>query len=416
MAAKRADRFWSAVGAGGTEHLVLSSWVGLAGDDMPLLRRFLHRASGRATTWPCRRMADGCVREVRRFPDGGFRALCGDRDHGCDPDCLDGEQIQLWKLDISKIWQEVCDALSLVASAQSQVDGRHEARWTHADKASSTAVYLALTHDAASADAAVSGHVGVHKEPIVLMVPSHVGWDRRLVDRAAGRGVMIEVLADLLWRRDRAFAPARLLGEGEVPATRAMTRTGGRVALVQRRGRPMLLLEFGGSSCEISATRSARMLMELLVHRGEDFEYRHLVAEFLAGSSDAADAPVLDDELEPEGGLGPTMSADDMARVRGQVEVLRQQLPKVDDAGRDRILNEIQRTEAFLKKNLGIHDRPRLMSDPGEKDSRRVRTALDRLIADIRQEHASLAAHLNASIKRRNGVRYVPKPDVEWSE
>lgn len=230
------------------------------------------------------------------------------------------------------------------------------------------------------------------------------------------RGVTVEALAELLWRQDRALAPVRLLGEAPAAPSRAATRSGGVVHLVQRRGGEMLRMEFGATPVEVKATGAARLLRELLLHPNTDFDYPDLVARFLAAPGDAVDAPSADEDLEPEGALGRTMSPEDVARIRQQVGKLKEQLAKAKRPARDRIAGEIERTEAFLAKDLDHRGRPRQMSDPGEKASKRVRAGLDRLIGKIDEKHRSLATHLKASIERRNGVRYAPKPHVEWSE
>ncbi len=414
MASKRADRLWAAVGEGGKSRLVWTTWATLAGDDLPVLRRFLDRSPGRASTWPCRRVGDGCVRVIRRT-EAGFRAVCGDREHGCESEQVMEQQLVLWRLNFNKLWLEVCEALGLLAAPAGADEHPPPARWAHVDKAASTPVHFSVTHDRDTAEAVFKELVGEHKEDVVLLVPSFAGWNPALVDRARGRGVRVEALTDLVWREGQSLAAARLLGEAGAPVSRAATRSGAVVRRVQLKRNVVLRLEYAGESTDIKGNRAADLLKHLLLHPGAEFDYGELVARFLAVPSDLTGTE-NEEGLDRERGLGPTMSTDDLVRLRQDVRRLKDRLAELSGRERERVLAEIAKTEAFLAKDLDVHLRPRRMSEPTEKDSKRVRAALSRLINEVRQNHPALASHLDTSIQRRGGVQYAPQPPVEWSE
>ena len=107
-----------------------------------------------------------------------------------------------------------------------------------------------------------------------------------------------------------------------------------------------------------------------------------------------------------------------IADYKSRLEAIETELLKAeknDDMGTTELLRSERK---FIQDQLlaarGLHGRKRSLQDPLKVNRDRVRSAINRALDRVREQHSDLADHLEASLFRGTAWSYRPRPPVEW--
>jgi pimeloyl-ACP methyl ester carboxylesterase len=165
-------------------------------------------------------------------------------------------------------------------------------------------------------------------------------------------------------------------------------------------------IRYAGQSAHVAQSKGMADLAVLLANPGSDVRALDLMTHFSAEEvGDPSNDAVLDERARAE--------------LAERIAMLDAELDKAEsdaDLGRVALLRrERDFIVAELERNVAAIRRARRFTGPAERARKAVSARIRAAIDKIREVHAPLAAHLDASLQTGLSCRYSPDPPRSWS-
>jgi hypothetical protein len=282
-------------------------------------------------------------------------------------------------------------------------------------------VYLTLPQCPEDLRQAASRLVATNPARFLLLAPTEEQRDLTTRELLVNRRARFATLKALVLTDDAGnFSGAR--SPAEVFAGLEPGPAEGEANLFKRSGK-VWKIRYEGTEISLPHLKGLGFLGALLREPGREFHVPELIAaagEAPAPTPGLASARKLGVELSADGldAAGEKLDPKAKADYNNRLQEIDQELEQAD-ANRDLAAAEKLREERqFLVDELlsasGLRGRSRQLDDPVKRDRDRVRNVINRALGKIREQHPTLADHLDGAIRRGKHWSYHPEPPVPW--
>lgn len=282
----------------------------------------------------------------------------------------------------------------LVAIGQKSVDG-----WGTAD------VFLSLPNedDAAVRSTCLRLKGTTVSRLVVLVTPTGVALSpegRRVVDST---GVILASLSDSARKGILALNWSVVVGSPDVGRARTYPKE---TRVFQCQGSSWLVV-YDGTSATVDDLLGMRYIQHLLGHPGKTFTATEL--HTAVSHSTAIRIVESTDDVE-------RLSAEDLVAYRGQITALDRKIAAARGRGDDAAVVKMQEQRSLLVEEVRrSRGRPASESPERKKPRQSVSKAVDRALKKIRERHAGLGRHLDATLKLGSTIVYQESPNSRWT-
>lgn len=188
---KTLTRFWRSLEDLPGFLAIPAVWESQCGEEVAVLRPHLKPTDIRAGHYPCPRLRPGsCPRNIVQLDDGGYLAVCGDREERCEPVALSPEDVYFQALDIRGFSRMIA---AVVGVRWQEPVLRGDRTWgiglSDRRETRSQPVFLILLPDAQRLAAAVMNLLLSVSGAFVIVAPTHRHRSVEMQELLATRGV-----------------------------------------------------------------------------------------------------------------------------------------------------------------------------------------------------------------------------------
>jgi hypothetical protein len=402
-------RFWQAIESLPSLAAVAAEWQSLLGGEYDLIKPFFHPRTGWATSFP--NIGASLPYQVVDHGSDDIVGVCHETGETIS---LAKSQLVVYELDRHRLAERLAEAWGIDCGGGPEDWSGTTTFLGQFTSAAATcyATFLAFPHESEDLHVIAAQLIAEKRAPFILFAPTRQ-WLRRAAETAMRfHGCKFVSLAEALTVPRRGhFEPVIPLES--ITAKAMEVARGMKDGRKVETGRNVFRLEgdfwtltFADKTAPLKDSLGLKCIAHLISKKGYDVHASVLRAVATKNIMVTPSAGI--EVLGPEGIERYKARREDLVEQREEAKEFN------DVARHEQIQEEIYALDQQIISAQGLGGRIRKTKDQAANARTSLTNAISRAIELIQQKHASLARHLDKSIRTGKFMSYSPETDVDW--